>query len=277
MTTSPEHTELSLCVAIISYKVIPAQFTAMMASLLTAVLSAQENLELAVKVVVIDNADEEELLKSICVPFIENLDFTIRCNPENVGYGTAHNMAIKTAECEYYLAMNPDVVIKPDCLLKAIQHMEKNPDIVALSPEIRDVEGRFQYLCKQYPSVLDLTLRGFAPQSIKRRFDKRLALYECRNMVNKKLISEAMLVTGCFMLCRSAALKKIGGFNERFFLYFEDFALSMELHKLGKVVYFPQISIVHYGGHAARKGWQHLKYFTRSAWIFFNIYGWKFF
>jgi len=277
MTNSTEHEELSLCISIITYKILTAEFKVMMASLFAAISAAQEGLSIKSKVVILDNAQEPELLEQLCAPYAEYLELDLFSNKKNIGYGSAHNMSIKHGESDYYLAMNPDIVIRPDCLLKAIQYMEKNPDIVALSPEIRDVEGRFQYLCKRYPSVLDLSLRGFAPRFIKQWFDKRLALYECRNMVNKKLTSEAMLVTGCFMLCRSTALKKAGGFNESFFLYFEDFALSMELRKLGKIVYFPQISIVHYGGHAARKGWLHLKYFTRSAWIFFDLYGWKFF
>jgi len=78
------------------------------------------------------------------------------------------------------------------------------------------------------------------------------------------------------MLCRTEALKKINGFDDRFFLYFEDFALSIELRKLGKLMYIPSMKIIHLGGHAARKGMRHIFFFISSGFRFFNRYGWKF-
>lgn len=77
-----------------------------------------------------------------------------------------------------------------------------------------------------------------------------------------------MIVSGCFMLFRTDALKALGGFDERYFLYFEDFDLSLRAQKLGRVVYYPGVRIQHYGGGAGRKGWRHIKMFLRSALTF---------
>lgn len=275
MPKPAEPAACSLCVSIVTYRIIPDQLNALLASLLAACERAREELDLRIDTVLIDNGQEPDLLEQVVAPYRAGLNIRTLINTENVGYGRAHNQVIRSSSADFSLMMNPDVVLKPDALLRSIQYLQRHPDVVALSPEVRDIDGRCQYLCKRYPSVLDLALRGLAPAALRRRFDKRLALYECRNMVDRKLTAPAQMISGCFMFCRSSAVQQAGGFNERFFLYFEDFALSLELGKLGKLVYYPDARIVHYGGHAARKGWKHIRYFARSAFTFFSIYGWK--
>jgi GT2 family glycosyltransferase len=77
------------------------------------------------------------------------------------------------------------------------------------------------------------------------------------------------------MFCRAAALREAGGFDPAFFLYFEDFSLSLELRKLGRLMYVPACRITHYGGQAGRKGLRHVLLFARSAFTFYRQYGWK--
>jgi GT2 family glycosyltransferase len=79
------------------------------------------------------------------------------------------------------------------------------------------------------------------------------------------------------MLCKTTELQKEGGFDPRFFLYFEDFDLSLRLGKHGAVVYLPTMRVRHGGGNAAKKGPEHRRYFIRSAVSFFNKHGWKLF
>jgi len=275
MPTSKALARCSVCISIVTYGIVPVELTALLASLQVACEQAREELGVALETVLVDNGQEPEVLQEICAPYLENLGIRYVFNATNRGYGRAHNQVIRGSQADFHLLMNPDVVLKPDTLLRALRYLQRNPDVMALSPEVRDIDGRCQYLCKSYPNVLDLLLRGLAPAALRRRFDKRLALYECRNMVDRKLTVQARLISGCFMLCRTSALQQVGGFDEQYFLYFEDFALSIELGKQGKLVYFPDARIVHYGGHAARKGWKHIRYFAQSAHIFFSHYGWK--
>jgi GT2 family glycosyltransferase len=78
------------------------------------------------------------------------------------------------------------------------------------------------------------------------------------------------------MVIRGDALRQVGGFDDRYFMYFEDFDLSMRLRELGRVVYAPRVSVVHHGGYAARKGLRHVLYFMRSGIRFFGQHGWRF-
>ena len=99
--------------------------------------------------------------------------------------------------------------------------------------------------------------------------------YEMRDVCSGEAPVDVAIASGCFMLVRTAALRAVGGFNEDFFLYFEDFDLSLRLAEKGRLVFEPRMHIVHHGGYAANKGRAHVKYFIRSGIRFFNRHGWR--
>lgn len=196
----------------------------------------------------------------------------------NIGFGGGHNLSLSAGDTRYHLILNPDVVLSPNCLWYAIQFMEQHPEVVLLSPESRDPrDGSLQYQCKGMPTLLDLALRLLNSGGLNRCFQRRLAHYEERVRIEAGALFEPQLVSGCFMLFRTEALQSLGGFDPRFFMYFEDFDLSLRAHQLGKVVYHPAVKIQHHGGGAGRKGLRHILMFLKSATTFFRIHGWRIF
>lgn len=229
------------------------------------------------KITIIDNGNQRNILDSTVGTYIDNgLQINIVSSKDNIGYGRAHNLAILNSHSKYHLILNPDVILSSDALNLGIKYLEENQDVVAISPKCYDDNNKVQYIAKTYPNLLVLLARGMGPKFIKNIFFKKLSKYEIRKIVAKDKISEIEIMSGCFMLCRTDALKKINGFDVSFFLYFEDFALSIELRKLGKLMYIPSMKIIHLGGHAARKGMRHIFFFISSGFRFFNKYGWKF-
>jgi GT2 family glycosyltransferase len=194
----------------------------------------------------------------------------------NVGYGRGHNLALRRTNSDFHLVLNPDVILSQSAIVQAIGFLRAHPDVGLLAPETKGPDGAIQYLCKRYPSVVDLLLRGFAPQSVKRRFARRLARYEMHDIVDNATVFDVPIVSGCFMLFRRGVLERIGGFCEDYFLYFEDFDLSLRTGKASRIAYVKDVKIVHFGGDAARKGWRHVLMFARSGIRFFNKHGWKF-
>ena len=195
-------------------------------------------------------------------------------NPANVGYGQAHNQIIRTADSTYHLIMNPDVILDPECLAIMISCLETNPAISLAGPRGLLPNGCDAHLCKRYPSILDLALRGFAPGVIKQHMNHRLSRYQYDDIPTTGC-HDVELVSGCFMLARTGKLQQAGGFDPRFFLYFEDFDLSLAMAQQGQVVSISDATINHHGGNAARKGPKHLYYFCQSAFRFFNKHHWK--
>ena len=82
---------------------------------------------------------------------------------------------------------------------------------------------------------------------------------------NHDVLWDPPIVSGCFMLFRTDVLQQLEGFDPRFFLYFEDFDISLRAGRVSRIAYVPQVKVVHHGGHASRKGWRHIWMFGRSG------------
>jgi GT2 family glycosyltransferase len=197
----------------------------------------------------------------------------------NIGYGAAHNLVMHGGNTHYHLVLNPDAELAADALTVGLAYLDAHPDIGVLAPAVTAPDGAREFLCKRYPSVLDLALRGFAPAGLRRMFRRRLERYEMRDVIDtaggEAGVGPIPVISGCFMLVRRKAIDTTGGFDPGFFLYFEDFDWSVRLNRITRSVYVPGVRIVHHGGGAARKGWRHVLAFTRSAARFFNKHGWK--
>ncbi|MGE5088098.1 MAG: glycosyltransferase family 2 protein [Candidatus Levyibacteriota bacterium] len=196
----------------------------------------------------------------------------------NIGYGAAHNLVLHGTGSDYHLVLNPDVELAPDALVNAIRWMDMHADVGALAPAVTDPGGERQHPCKRYPAVLDLLLRGYAPRWLRQIFRRRLAHYELRDIVDADPPRDAVgipMLSGAFMLVRREAIDRSGGFDPRFFLYFEDFDWSRRLAAIMRNAYVPSVRIVHHGGGAARKGLRHLRWFVASGFRFYRKHGWK--
>ena len=113
------------------------------------------------------------------------------------------------------------------------------------------------------------------PAPVRRLFDERLARFEMRELSDSEPSKGIPIISGCFMLCRSSSIEKVAGFDPGYFLYFEDFDLSLRARALGSLSYLPQMRITHLGGNSARKGLRHIVMFGRSGFRFFSSHGWR--
>jgi GT2 family glycosyltransferase len=193
----------------------------------------------------------------------------------NVGYGRANNLVLPRLESDFHLVMNPDVELDGQAIAAGIEALQSDGRIGLVAPEVRGSGGERQYLCKRYPSVWVLFLRGFAPAALRRACAATLDRYEMRDVLDTRTYSPVPLASGCFMLVRTALFRALGGFDPRFFMYFEDYDLSLRVGREAQVAFVPAARIVHHGGEAARKGPRHVSWFLRSAWRFFATHGWK--
>ncbi len=192
----------------------------------------------------------------------------------NLGYGKAHNLCMHQGS-DFHLILNPDVYLAPDALVAGIDYLQQHPATGMVTPYGVDDHEQPLFLSKRYPTVLDFLLRGFAPPALRRLFANRLAHYEMHREYLSGEASDAVeIASGCCMLSRTALLHRLHGFCEDYFLYFEDFDLSVRLRQHARITLVPAMRIVHDGGHAARKGWWHIRQFSRAGYRFFSTHGW---
>lgn len=272
---------VQLTVSLVVYGFDEAVLSATLSSLYQAIVVAQSQSEPdlrlgRVHINLVDNADHAadlEPLLSRC--FDSAVEVDVISGHGNIGFGQAHNLVIHHADSEYFLILNPDVIIDEQALSNGIAYLQQTPAAIAASPAIVDGNGTPESGCKRYPGMLDFFLRGFAPAWLKRRFQPRLRHYEMRDLPADRVHADVPIISGCFMLFRHHALRQLGGFDPRYFLYFEDFDLSLRAHALGNLSYVPQMRITHLGGNSAQKGLRHIAMFGRSAWRFFSSHGWR--
>lgn len=250
-------------------------------SLFIAIREAQQTDCLRdVTVTLVDNASGKyyrEELETLVANWPESAGCQLTCSlqPGNRGFGHGHNTVIEGLKSDYHLVLNPDVELEKDTLCVGLSALEANKDIVLVSPRVNGEGGDQEFLCKRYPTVLVLLLRGFAPGFLLRLFRNRLSAYEMRDQCRGDRPVDVAIASGCFMLTRSPVLRAVGGFDEGFFLYFEDFDLSLRLEGRGRLVFEPSMRILHHGGYAANKGGRHVRYFVTSGIRFFNRHGWR--
>jgi len=199
---------------------------------------------------------------------------------QNIGYGAAHNLALHGSGADYHLVLNPDVELAADALLNAVRWMNAHPDVGAIAPQVKRRDGTRDYLVKRKPAVLDLALRGFLPRVGRLLFRSRLDRYEMRDVIDadpERDIVDVAAMSGACMLLRRKAVDQTGGFDPRFFLYFEDYDWTVRLNKVTRTAYVPSFEVVHHGGGASRKGMRHVGHFMKGGWRYYRKHGWKWF
>lgn len=222
------------------------------------------------KLYVIDNSPNDALR------VMEKYSSRIRyIHNANIGYGGAHNLAIREAMelgSDYHAVVNPDIAFEEGVLEALAAYMDGHPEAGWVMPRVEYPDGDLQYLCKLLPSPSDLILRRFFPASVgvraRDRFEMRDSGYD--RQMNVPFLS------GCFMFLRVDALRKIGLFDERFFMYGEDIDLSRRMHAVYKTMYYPEVSIVHAHERASFKNRKMLRVHIANIVRYFNKWGWFF-
>ncbi len=193
----------------------------------------------------------------------------------NNGYGAGHNIALRTilGEADFHFVLNPDIYFEPTELEKMIRFMRTDLAIGQLMPKVVYPDGSLQYLCKLLPTPVDLLLRRFAFGPLKRVQNARAEKFELRNSGYNRVMDIPYL-SGCFMLFRTSALRRVGLFDERFFMYPEDIDITRRMHAEFRTVFFPGATVVHDHAKESYKTFRALRIHVSNSMKYFNKWGW---
>ncbi len=224
-----------------------------------------------VKLYIIDNSPTDKL-KILCLD--DRIEYIH--NPSNPGFGAAHNIALKKAieiSSKYHFIVNPDILFERNVIETMVNAMDKDPGIGMMMPQVLNLDGSIQNLPKLLPTPFSIVLRKFKkPKAIYNQFINR---YELRSIPNDKIFN-APILSGCFTLLNLDAVQMVGIYDDKFFMYFEDWDLSRRMHQNYKTLYFPKVSVYHGYDSGANKNFKLFKIFIKSAIHFFNKWGWFF-
>ena len=222
-------------------------------------------------VAVVDNSPDDTL-RTFCTEL--NTDY---CRPgRNLGYGAAHNIELRRslskADVNYHLVINSDVHFPPEVIGRIVNHMDSNADIGQLIPRTVYPDGREQEVVRMLPTPLDLIFRRFLPDRMTAKRNRRylLAFRDHTKEINVPYHQ------GSFMFLRTEALRLVGLFDERFFMYPEDIDLTRRIHRHFRTVFWPGATIVHAHRAASYRSLRMLRIHMVNMIRYFNKWGWFF-
>jgi GT2 family glycosyltransferase len=219
----------------------------------------------------IDNSSNDSLR------IIEKASEKIRyIHSKNLGYGGGHNIAIRESimmNAKYHVVINPDIYFDDDVITVLSKYMDQNPDCGLVMPKVFSPNGELQYICKLLPTPLDLFGRRFLP--FKNFIKERNRKYEL-HFTNYDTIMEVPYLSGCFMFFRNSVLKKVGLFDEQYFMYAEDLDICRRINKVAQTIYYPLVFVHHEYEKGSYKDNKLLKYHVISVIKYFSKWGWFF-
>jgi GT2 family glycosyltransferase len=192
--------------------------------------------------VVVDNASSDGSADGLEAAA---LSLTVVRNPRNRGFAAACNQGAALGQAPFVLLLNPDVRVAPDTLARALAYLEGKAGIGVLGVRLLDPEGRVQRCCARAPSAarllaqalfLDRLMPAVMPPHFLTEWDHG----------DTRPVDQVM---GAFLIIRRRLLERLGGLDERFFLYYEDVDLCLRARRAGgEVVHFAAAQAMHRGG-----------------------------
>lgn len=186
-----------------------------------------------VEVIVIDNNSEDKTLE-ILETYKEKI-YLIK-SETNLGFSKGNNKGVKKAKGKLILLLNPDVYLIDNSIKELTLFLETNSQVGIVAPKLKKSTGEIQKSVSRDPS-----LSGAIKEYI---FGQKNAYSQYYPKIEEPV--EVECVYGAAMLMEKETFEKVDGFDERYFLYFEDLDLCRKVRKLGlKVIYFPGSVLIH--------------------------------
>jgi GT2 family glycosyltransferase len=193
------------------------------------------------EILLVDNASSDETCGLIREEFPV---VTLIESPSNVGFARANNLGLQKATGDFVLLINPDTLWKRGDVRGAIQFLRDHPEIGGLGCRLVLREGSWQKSHGYFPTLgrelkEALYLPRFFPEA---EWARGMFIYK-----EKRGPRMVDWVSATFFLCPRKILLDVDGFDDRYFMYYEDIDLSKKIRERGKgIVYDPEVEIVHY-------------------------------
>jgi len=185
------------------------------------------------EIILVDNCSHDGSREMIRAEFP---DVVLLTQNINIGFGRANNIGARAARGEYLFFVNNDTIFKQDLLSPLKEFMEANKSVGVAAPMLLHPDGTFQLSYGNYPSFMN---------EIRTKRDTALI----KNIPDHRTPKIVDWVSFAAVMIQRTAFEKIHGFDERYFMYFEDADFCYRIQKTGyKTYYCAEYSIIHYGG-----------------------------
>ncbi|HSB07346.1 MAG TPA: glycosyltransferase family 2 protein, partial [Thermodesulfobacteriota bacterium] len=193
------------------------------------------------ELIIIDNASTDETCRVIQERFPEAA--LIR-SPENIGFARANNLGLRKAKGEFILLINPDTSWKRGDIKEAIQFLRNHPEIGGLGCRLILKDGSWQKSHGNFPTLGREMKETFCLPRFFSDTPWAQGIFAYKEREGEGAVD---WISCTFFLCPREVIQGVEGFNERYFMYYEDIDLSKRIREKGKeIYYYPKIEIIHY-------------------------------
>jgi GT2 family glycosyltransferase len=239
----------------------PGELSASIASLLPQLS------EISYEIVVVDNASTSIVPKEV----YSHKHIMVIVNQKNLGYGAAVNQAVQIVQGTHLLILNADVIFQDNAIPSLLQKIQSDSKIGFIGPQFLGNKREILPTCSKVltlkNALIVFTVLGKIPF-----FAKQKKQYFMEDLDREKE-HNVPTISGACMLCRTETFRDIGGFDERFFLYFEEIDLCIREAKKGySIVFYPKAKIIHTFGTSTSSRKDIQRVFEQSRYKFLRKY-----
>jgi N-acetylglucosaminyl-diphospho-decaprenol L-rhamnosyltransferase len=215
------------------------------------------------EVTIVDNSSTDNSVNIVKDNFPS---FKLICSQENLGFGKANNLAVKHSQGEYLLFLNTDTILIENTPEILAEYLKQNQDIAAIGSRITFEDGSYQLSSGRLPN---LAIEFF--DKIRYGLDRKWhhtfsGIYDRQNST----VQEVGWLTGACLMVRRDIYEQLGGFDESFFMYFEDKDICKRVRDLGsKVVYYPKTSLIHLLGGSSQSTGKNVNTYYRNSHLYY--------
>ncbi len=210
------------------------------------------------QIVVVDNASTDPGLADVRARY-PHCRWLL--NNENLGYAKGCNQGMAEVAADFYLVLNPDIVVQPGALDRLLDFADRNPRAGMVGPQLLNEDGSIQHSCRRFYTLKTLLLRRTFFGRIFRH-SETVRRHLMQDFDHRSARPVDWVLGGC-LLVRTSAMDRTGPMDERFFLYFEDVDWCYRMWQAGyEVQYTPDARFIHKHRRDSAKG-----RFNRSFWL----------
>jgi len=210
----------------------------------------EQTSDVSFEVVVVDNASRDGSADAVAAEFGERVNL-VR-SEQNLGFAGGNNLAASHAAGRWLLLLNPDTVVLDAAIDRWVRVADEHPEHKIYGGRTVFADGSLNPTSAwAEPTVLSMVLRGLGVSALMRR--SSVANPEMMPRWDRTSAREVDIVSGCFLLIDHELWRELGGFDESFRLYAEEFDLCLRARGLGAHPYvLPEATIIHLGGASDR-------------------------
>jgi GT2 family glycosyltransferase len=226
------------------------------------------------EIIVVDNDSIDDSVNEIIKKFP---NVNIIKNTKNIGFGRANNIGMEIAKGKYLFLLNTDTYLLNNAIELFFEFMEKkgNYNVAVVGGHLYKPNGDWSVSSGHFPNFKLFIKGSFWRHFYKKRFYESEVLSP--TLIDNNYPYEVDYISGADFFVRSEAIKKVGGFNKSFFMYFEETELCLRIKKRlpsSKVMVLAQANIVHIGQGSTLESIKSLKFkllYLKSKSLYFKF------